>query len=42
VTVITFAMFAPGADSSMKHLGVGLAAAILIDAHHRPRCSCPP
>jgi len=30
--VITFAMFATGADQSMKQLGVGLAAAILIDA----------
>ena len=32
VMVITFAMFATGADQSMKQLGVGLAAAILIDA----------
>ena len=30
--VITFAMFATGADQSMKQVGVGLAAAILIDA----------
>jgi uncharacterized membrane protein YdfJ with MMPL/SSD domain len=32
VMVITFAMFATGADQQMKQLGVGLAAAILIDA----------
>ena len=32
VMVITFAMFATGSDQSMKQLGVGLAAAILIDA----------
>jgi uncharacterized membrane protein YdfJ with MMPL/SSD domain len=32
VMVITFAMFATGGDQSMKQLGVGLAAAILIDA----------
>jgi uncharacterized membrane protein YdfJ with MMPL/SSD domain len=32
VMVITFAMFATGDDQSMKQLGVGLAAAILIDA----------
>jgi uncharacterized membrane protein YdfJ with MMPL/SSD domain len=32
VMVITFAMFATGADQSLKQLGVGLAAAILIDA----------
>jgi uncharacterized membrane protein YdfJ with MMPL/SSD domain len=32
VMVITFAMFATGHDQSMKQLGVGLAAAILIDA----------
>ena len=32
VMVITFAMFATGADQSMKQLGVGLAVAILIDA----------
>ena len=32
VMVITFGMFATGADQSMKQLGVGLAAAILIDA----------
>jgi uncharacterized membrane protein YdfJ with MMPL/SSD domain len=32
VMVITFVMFATGADQSLKQLGVGLAAAILIDA----------
>jgi uncharacterized membrane protein YdfJ with MMPL/SSD domain len=32
VMVITFAMFATGSDQSMKQMGVGLAAAILIDA----------
>jgi uncharacterized membrane protein YdfJ with MMPL/SSD domain len=32
VMVITFAMFATGGDQAMKQLGVGLAAAILIDA----------
>jgi uncharacterized membrane protein YdfJ with MMPL/SSD domain len=32
VMVITFAMFATGSDQAMKQLGVGLAAAILIDA----------
>ena len=32
VMVITFAMFATGSDQQMKQLGVGLAAAILIDA----------
>jgi uncharacterized membrane protein YdfJ with MMPL/SSD domain len=32
VMVITFAMFATNADQQMKQLGVGLAAAILIDA----------
>jgi RND superfamily putative drug exporter len=32
VMVITFAMFATGGDQTMKQLGVGLAAAILIDA----------
>ena len=32
VMVITFAMFATGDSQSMKQLGVGLAAAILIDA----------
>jgi len=32
VMVVTFAMFAIGSDQSMKQLGVGLAAAILIDA----------
>jgi uncharacterized membrane protein YdfJ with MMPL/SSD domain len=32
VMVITFAMFATGGNQSMKQLGVGLAAAILIDA----------
>jgi len=32
VMVITFAMFATGSDQSLKQLGVGLAAAILIDA----------
>jgi RND superfamily putative drug exporter len=32
VMVITFAMFATGDDQTMKQLGVGLAAAILIDA----------
>jgi RND superfamily putative drug exporter len=32
VMVITFAAFATGSDQSMKQLGVGLAAAILIDA----------
>jgi uncharacterized membrane protein YdfJ with MMPL/SSD domain len=32
VMVITFAMFATGADQQMKQLGVGLAVAILIDA----------
>ncbi|MDQ3850661.1 MAG: MMPL family transporter [Actinomycetota bacterium] len=32
VMVITFAMFATGDDQSMKQLGVGLSAAILIDA----------
>jgi uncharacterized membrane protein YdfJ with MMPL/SSD domain len=32
VMVITFGMFATGHDQSMKQLGVGLAAAILIDA----------
>ncbi|NUT55003.1 MAG: MMPL family transporter [Thermoleophilia bacterium] len=32
VMVITFGMFATGGDQSMKQLGVGLAAAILIDA----------
>jgi uncharacterized membrane protein YdfJ with MMPL/SSD domain len=31
VMVITFAMFATGDSQSMKQLGVGLAAAILID-----------
>ena len=30
--VVTFAAFATGSDQSMKQLGVGLAAAILIDA----------
>jgi uncharacterized membrane protein YdfJ with MMPL/SSD domain len=32
VMVITFAMFATGSDQSMKQMGIGLAAAILIDA----------
>jgi uncharacterized membrane protein YdfJ with MMPL/SSD domain len=32
VMVVTFGMFATGHDQSMKQLGVGLAAAILIDA----------
>jgi RND superfamily putative drug exporter len=32
VMVVTFAAFATGSDQSMKQLGVGLAAAILIDA----------
>jgi len=32
VMVITFAMFATGSDQSLKQLGLGLAAAILIDA----------
>ena len=32
VMVITFGMFATGADQSMKQLGIGLADAILIDA----------
>jgi uncharacterized membrane protein YdfJ with MMPL/SSD domain len=32
VMVITFAMFATGSDQAMKQMGVGLAAAILIDA----------
>ena len=32
VMVVTFAGFAIGSDQSMKQLGVGLAAAILIDA----------
>jgi RND superfamily putative drug exporter len=32
VMVITFAMFATGSDQTMKQMGVGLAAAILIDA----------
>jgi uncharacterized membrane protein YdfJ with MMPL/SSD domain len=32
VMVITFAMFATGDDQQMKQLGVGLAAAIFIDA----------
>ena len=32
VMVITFAMFATDGNQSMKQLGVGLAAAILIDA----------
>src|SRR5215208_7051351 len=32
VMVITFGMFATGSDQQMKQLGVGLAAAILIDA----------
>ena len=32
VMVVTFAMFATGDDQSMKQLGVGLGAAILIDA----------
>jgi uncharacterized membrane protein YdfJ with MMPL/SSD domain len=32
VMVITFAMFATGSDQQMKQMGVGLAAAILIDA----------
>jgi uncharacterized membrane protein YdfJ with MMPL/SSD domain len=32
VMVVTFGAFATGADQSMKQLGVGLAAAILIDA----------
>ena len=32
VMVITFGMFATGGNQSMKQLGVGLAAAILIDA----------
>ena len=30
--VVTFAAFATGSDQEMKQLGVGLAAAILIDA----------
>ena len=32
VMVFTFAMFATGSDQTMKQMGVGLAAAILIDA----------
>ena len=32
VMVVTFAAFATGSDQQMKQLGVGLAAAILIDA----------
>jgi RND superfamily putative drug exporter len=32
VMVITFAMFATGSDQAMKQMGIGLAAAILIDA----------
>jgi uncharacterized membrane protein YdfJ with MMPL/SSD domain len=32
VMVVTFAAFATGSDQTMKQLGVGLAAAILIDA----------
>ncbi|HEU4368718.1 MAG TPA: MMPL family transporter, partial [Methylomirabilota bacterium] len=32
VMVITFAMFATGSDQTMKQMGIGLAAAILIDA----------
>jgi MMPL family len=32
VMVVTFAAFATGSDQGMKQLGVGLAAAILIDA----------
>ena len=32
VMVVTFAAFATGSDQAMKQLGVGLAAAILIDA----------
>ena len=32
VMVITFSMFATGSDQTMKQMGVGLAAAILIDA----------
>ena len=32
VMVVTFGAFATGSDQSMKQLGVGLAAAILIDA----------
>jgi uncharacterized membrane protein YdfJ with MMPL/SSD domain len=32
VMVVTYAAFATGSDQSMKQLGVGLAAAILIDA----------
>ena len=42
VMVITFAMFATGSDQSMKQLGVGLAAAILIDATSSARCCCRP
>jgi RND superfamily putative drug exporter len=32
VMVITFGMFATGSDQAMKQMGIGLAAAILIDA----------
>jgi uncharacterized membrane protein YdfJ with MMPL/SSD domain len=32
VMVVTFAAFATGSDQAMKQLGIGLAAAILIDA----------